>query len=424
VNKDLFGEAKQFIAGGVNSPVRAFRGLGCDPVFIRRAKKQFLWGEDGRKYLDFCLSWGALILGHAPKNVLEAVRPALERGTSYGAPTVIETKLARLVCSMVPSIESVRFVSSGTEAAMSAIRLARGVTRRDKILKFDGCYHGQSDSLLVKGGSGLSGVPQASSAGIPGDIIRNTLSIPFNDPEALADAFRKHGKRLAAVIVEPVPANMGVVLPKPGYLNLLRDWTDRYGTLLIFDEVITGFRLAPGGAQEYFNIRPDLTLLGKIVGGGFPAAAFGGRRGIMKHLAPEGTVYQAGTLSGNPIAMTAGSATLDWLNQNRDVYGKMETLVDEFAKEWEAVSTLTLNHVGSMFTIFSTEQPVCNFEQARKQDAARFRRMFRGLLKRNIYLPPSNFETSFLSTQHTKSDLQRLLKACRDGGFSGFVAAG
>jgi glutamate-1-semialdehyde 2,1-aminomutase len=272
----------------------------------------------------------------------------------------------------------------------------------------------------VKGGSGLTGVPQASSAGIPGDIIRNTLSIPFNDPEALADAFRKHGKRLAAVIVEPVPANMGVVLPKPGYLNLLRDWTDRCGALLIFDEVITGFRLAPGGAQEYFNIHPDLTLLGKIVGGGFPAAAFGGRREIMKHLAPEGTVYQAGTLSGNPIAMTAGLATLDWLNKNRDVYGRMETLVDEFSKEWEAASALTLNHVGSMFTIFSTERPVCNFKQARKQDAARFKRMFRGLLKRNIYLPPSNFETSFLSTQHTKNDLQRLLKACQDGGFSGF----
>ena len=406
---NLFDNAKKYIAGGVNSPVRAFKSIGIDPVFIESAKGKYLKTSDGRELLDFCLSWGPMILGHAHPTVINAVTEALEKGTSFGAPTQAETKLAKIICDAFDSIDKIRFVSSGTEAVMSAIRLARGFTGKDKILKFDGCYHGHSDSLLVAAGSGVAGISKSTSLGVPEDIIKNTISIPFNDEKTFCETVEKNAKNIAAVIVEPVPGNMGVVLPEPGFLEMLRDITAKHGILIIFDEVITGFRLTFGGAQHIYKIQPDMTILGKIIGGGFPVGAFGGKKEIMDRLAPDGNVYQAGTLSGNPVAMAAGTATLDHLSANRHIYSKIDRIVNEFSEKWENCSKKTINHIGSMFTIFHTNKAVTNFIEAQNQSSDDFRKFFVGKLEKGIYLPPSMFETAFISTEHTIEDMEQLL---------------
>ena len=408
---NLFDNAKKYIAGGVNSPVRAFKSIGIDPLFIESAKGKYLKTSDGRKFLDFCLSWGPMILGHTHPAVINAVAEALDKGTSFGAPTQAETKLAKIICDAFDSIDKIRFVSSGTEAVMSAIRLARGYTDKDKILKFDGCYHGHSDSLLVAAGSGVAGISKSTSSGVPEDIIKNTISIPFNDEKTLCETIEKNGKDIAAVIVEPVPGNMGLVLPKPGFLKLLRKITAENGIILIFDEVITGFRLAFGGAQHIYKIQPDMTILGKIIGGGFPVGAFGSKKEIMDRLAPDGDVYQAGTLSGNPIAMAAGIATLDHLSVNHQIYSKMDRIVNEFSEKWQSCSKKTINHIGSMFTIFHTDKPVTNFIEAQNQNSDDFRKFYVENLERGMYLPPSMFETAFISTGHTIEDMEQLLSA-------------
>jgi glutamate-1-semialdehyde 2,1-aminomutase len=406
---DEFVLAQKYLAGGVNSPVRAFKGLAIDPVFIERGEGKYLFDINGKRYLDFCLSWGALMLGHAHPAVTEAVCAVVKKGTSFGAPTKQETKLAQLLCECVPSVERVRCVSSGTEAVMTAIRLARAFTGRNKILKFDGCYHGHSDCLLVSAGSGVAGLSQASSAGIPDGVFAQTLSIPFNDLPHLEKTLHEHGNDLAAVIIEPVPANMGLVLPHGGYLKAVRDLTTRRNILLVFDEVITGFRLGLGGAQERFGVTPDLTCLGKIIGGGFPVGAVGGRQDIMKLLAPEGPVYQAGTLSGNPVAMTAGITTVEWLRNNQKCYSDMELIVSDFAARWRGSSRFSIAHIGSMFTIFTCNHQVCNFKDAQDQSSSEFTTAFKRWLDNGIYLPPSRFETAFVSPFHTKEDMDSLL---------------
>ncbi len=405
-----FQEAQKYIPGGVNSPVRAFKDLGMEPLFIERGEGKYLFDSQGKRYIDFCLSWGALILGHAHGEIIEQVQKAVQKGTSFGAPTQLETELAKRVCNVVPSMDKVRFVNSGTEAVMTAVRLARAFTGRQTILKFDGCYHGHSDSLLVSAGSGVSGLPAASSSGIPADCIRHTISIPFNDKGALEEVFAREGNSLAAVILEPVPANMGLVLPEDGFLQSIRELTTRFSSVLIFDEVITGLRVGLGGAQERFNVFPDVTCLGKIIGGGFPVGAIGGRRDIMDQLAPVGPVYQAGTLSGNPVAMTAGIATLDYLTNHPDLYRRLEQLTDRFAEKWRAQKSLTINAFASMFTIFQTRQPVNNFADSRKQDEVSFRNWFTACVQEGVYLPPSMFETAFLSIDHDEEDLDALLE--------------
>ncbi|MCK5537668.1 MAG: glutamate-1-semialdehyde 2,1-aminomutase [Bacteroidales bacterium] len=407
--KILFNEAKKYIAGGVNSPVRAFKSIGIDPVFIQSAKGKYLKTADGRQLLDFCLSWGPMILGHANPIVINAVSKTLKKGTSFGAPTEAETKLAKIICDAFESIDKVRFVSSGTEAVMSAIRLARGFSNKDKILKFDGCYHGHSDSLLVAAGSGVAGISKSTSSGVPNDFLKNTISIPFNDEKIFCETIEKNAKNIAAVIVEPVPGNMGVVLPKPGFLEIVRKVTAEKEIVLIFDEVITGFRLTFGGAQHLFDVQPDMTILGKIIGGGFPVGAFGGKKDIMKCLAPDGDVYQAGTLSGNPVAMAAGISTLQFLSKNRQKYVEMNEIVSKFAKTWQKTSKNTINFKNSMFTIFHTEKPVTNFIEAQNQSSEDFRKFYIENLEKGIYLPPSMFETAFISTEHTIEDLNLLL---------------
>ncbi|MDT8389870.1 MAG: glutamate-1-semialdehyde 2,1-aminomutase [Lentisphaeria bacterium] len=406
-------EAKKYLAGGVNSPVRSFSSVGGAPPFIERAAGKYLTTRDGQTLLDFCLSWGPLILGHAPAPVLAAAQAAMERGTTYGIPTQGETDLARLVCDCVPSIDRVRFVNSGTEATMSALRLARAFTGREKLIKFDGCYHGHSDVFLVNAGSGVSHLPSASSSGVPADSIRHTISVPYNDPAAVQAAIRQWGDSVAAVIVEPVAGNMGLVPPEKGFLEQLRDLCDRHGILLIFDEVITGFRLGLGGAQAFFGVTPDLTTLGKIIGGGFPVGAFGGRADVMALLAPDGPVYQAGTLSGNPVAMAAGKATIEWLKEHQEVYPKMAALVERFAVGISAKTAMTVNRAGGMFTIFATNQPVRSAADARRQDVGRFQRQYHEWLEAGIYMPPSMFETAFISTCHTEKDLAALMDATR-----------
>ncbi|OHB69228.1 MAG: glutamate-1-semialdehyde-2,1-aminomutase [Planctomycetes bacterium RBG_16_43_13] len=409
MKNNLFLEAKKYLAGGVNSPVRAFKGIGRHPIFVKKAKGKYLFGEDGKKYLDFCLSWGPLILGHAHPAVAEAVKRAVDKGTSFGAPTSIETEFARLICKTVPSIERIRFVNSGTEAVMSAIRLARGFTGKKKILKFDGCYHGHLDCLLAKAGSGVSSLPDSSSLGVSTDTIRHTISVPFNDMDILEKNIKRCRNDLAAVIVEPVAGNMGVVLPQKAYLKSLREITKQYKILLIFDEVITGFRVSLGGAQEYYKVIPDLTILGKIIGGGFPVGAFGGKKEIMDILAPDGGVYQAGTLSGNPIALTAGLTTVRYLIEHKNIYQQMDNIVSQFAHAWKIKSNLALNHIGSMFTIFYTKSPVANYSDALIQDSDLFKKQYKRYLDAGIYLPPSMFETAFISIRHTINDMERLL---------------
>jgi glutamate-1-semialdehyde 2,1-aminomutase len=411
----LFERAREVIPGGVNSPVRAFRAVGGEPVFIAEASGATMTGADGTTYLDFVSSWGPLIAGHAPPEVVEAVGAAAARGTSYGAPTALEVELAEKVVEHVPSVEQLRLTSSGTEATMSALRLARGFTGRDEVLKMVGCYHGHADHLLVKGGSGLATFGEPDSAGVPRDFAAHTLSAPFNDLDAARALFAERGEQLAAVIVEPVAGNMGVVPPADGYLEGLRALCDEHGALLIFDEVITGFRLGLGGAQERFGVRPDLSCFGKIIGGGLPVGAFGGRREVMERLAPLGPVYQAGTLSGNPLAVSAGLAVLAIL-EREGTYERLEELGARLgdgllAAARKAGQAASLNRVGSMMTLFFGEGPITDFAGAAACDTERYARFHRAMLGQGIYLAPSAFEATFVSLAHTEEDIDRAVAA-------------
>jgi len=401
----LFSRAQKHIPGGVNSPVRAFRSVGGSPLFITRGKGSRIYDADGNEYIDYVGSWGPLLLGHAHAEIVSAVGEALASGTSFGAPTEREIELAELISEIVPSIEMVRLVNSGTEATMSAIRVARGFTGRDLIVKFEGCYHGHVDSLLVKAGSGVATLGLPDSPGVPKSFSDTTIALPFNAPDALDEAFRAHGERIAAAIVEPVVGNMGCVPPAPGFLEKLREVTARHGALLILDEVMTGFRVALGGAQQLYGIRPDLTTLGKVIGGGLPIGAYGGRADIMSRVAPAGPIYQAGTLSGNPLAVAAGLAMLRHLKSHPETYAQLDARTAAICSA--APRGTTVNRVGSMFTIFFTAVPVTDYDSAKKSDTARFAECHRHMLERGIYLPPSQFEAAFVSTAHTEEDVQR-----------------
>jgi glutamate-1-semialdehyde 2,1-aminomutase len=416
-SRSLFDAAQRVIPGGVNSPVRAFRGVGGSPFFVAHAEGAHLTDVDGRRYIDFLGSWGPLILGHAAPSVVEAVTEAVRRGTSYGAPTGGEVEMAELIARAMPSVEMLRLVSSGTEAAMSAIRLARGATGRDVIVKFDGCYHGHADSLLVKAGSGGATFGVPDSLGVPPALAALTLTAPFNDLAAVKALFDARGGDIAAVIVEPVAGNMGVVPPAPGFLAGLRDLCTRHGALLILDEVITGFRVAPGGAQALYGVRADLTCLGKIIGGGLPVGAYGGRRDLMERVAPLGGVYQAGTLSGNPLAVSAGLATLRALGDPA-VYARLEALGAALERGILAAAAaagvpVTVNRVGSMLTTFFTEGPVTDYASARRSDTARYARYFHAMLERGVFLAPSQFEAAFVSLAHGEADIAAAAAACR-----------
>jgi len=416
-SNSLFARAERVIPGGVNSPVRAFRAVGCSPLFIREASGATITDADGNRFIDYVGSWGPMILGHAHPAVIEAVRRAAERGTSYGAPTELEIELAERIIEAFPSIELVRLVSSGTEAVMSALRVARGFTGRDRIVKMEGCYHGHSDGLLVKAGSGLATFGTPDSSGVPADFARNTIVIPYNDEQALRQVFEERGSEIACVVVEPIAGNMGCVPPAPGYLEAVREVTARSGALSVFDEVITGFRVAYGGAQELYGVQPDLTCLGKIIGGGLPAAAFGGRADVMKKIAPLGSVYQAGTLSGNPLAVTAGLEMLKLLKQ-LNPYPELERRSAKLANGLgEAASQAglpsTINRVGSMMTAFFTEGPVTDWPSAAKSDTERYARFFRSMLEEGIYLAPSQFECAFVSFAHSDADIERTIEAAR-----------
>ena len=413
---NLFANARRVIAGGVNSPVRAFAGVGGDPVFMQSAQGAWLETEDGRRLIDYVGSWGPMILGHGHPAVLAAVREAADRGLSFGAPTVIETELAERVCTLMPSIERVRMVSSGTEATMSAIRLARGHTGREKIVKFEGCYHGHSDSLLIKAGSGALTLGVPSSPGVPAALAEHTVTLAFNDVDAVGEVFAAIGDDIACVIVEPVAGNMNMVLPVPGFLETLREQCDRYGSLLIFDEVMTGFRVAKGGAQSIYGINPDLTALGKILGGGLPAAAFGGRSEVMSSVAPDGPVYQAGTLSGNPLAMAAGLATLCAIDAPgffAELTARTERLAGglrERAKKHGV--TLQTASLGGMFGfVFTADGPVRSYAQVAEADIEHFKEFFHGMLERGIYFAPSAFEAGFVSSAHGHSEIDATLEA-------------
>lgn len=407
-SETLFEQAKELIPGGVNSPVRAYGAVGRIPRFIKRAKGDRIVDEDGNEMIDYVCSWGPGILGSAHPAVVELVKEACEDGLTYGAPTEKEVQLAQMISRHVPSMEVSRLVSSGTEAVMSAIRVARGFTGRDKIIKFEGCYHGHSDGLLVKAGSAALTTAVANSAGVPADYTKHTLVADYNDEESVKQLFEANRDEIAAVIVEPVAANMGVVLPKPGFLSFLRDITKQYGALLIFDEVITGFRLALGGAQEYYQVTPDLTTLGKIVGGGMPLGAYGGRRDIMQMVSPVGPVYQAGTLSGNPIATTAGLATLRILEHDPQIYTRLEQKGAYLAKRLQAVSgDICVNQVGSLLSVFFTKGPVQNYDTAVESDTKTYAEYFGYALDHGIYLAPSQFEAMFISDAHSEEDLKK-----------------
>ena len=408
----LFRRAQELIPGGVNSPVRAFRSVGGNPVFLARGEGSHVIDVDGNRYIDYVGSWGPLLLGHRHPEILEALERALSIGTSFGAPTEAEVELAEAIRDAVPSMEMVRLVNSGTEATMSAIRLARGFTGRDLTVKFEGCYHGHVDSLLVKAGSGVATLGLPDTAGVPKSFSDSTIALPYNSPSAVEEAFGAHGERIAAVIVEPVVGNMGVVPPAAGFLEALRELTSRHGALLIFDEVMTGFRVAFGGAQQRYRIRPDLTTLGKVIGGGLPVGAYGGRKDIMEHVAPVGPVYQAGTLSGNPLAVAAGLAMLRHLKRHPEVYDRLETRAAALCAA--APAGITVNRVGSMFTFFFTDGPVTDYESAKRSDTARFGRFFRAMLERGVYLPPSQFEAAFVSAAHTEEDIRQTIAAARD----------
>jgi glutamate-1-semialdehyde 2,1-aminomutase len=410
----LFRRALDLIPGGVNSPVRAMRAVGLDePFFVRRGEGAYLEDVDGKRYVDWVMSWGPLLFGHADEATVEAVRAAAERGTSFGAPTEAEVELAAEIVDAVPSVEKVRLVSSGTEAAMSAVRLARGFTGRDRVVKFAGCYHGHVDALLTSAGSGVATFGLPSTPGIPSSVTSNTIVCPFNDVDAAAAAVAQYGEGLAAVIIEPVAGNMGVVPPQPGYLEILRELCDASGTLLIFDEVITGFRIARGGAQERFGVTPDLTILGKIVGGGLPLAAFGGRAEVMDRLAPAGNVYQAGTLSGNPLATAAGLAMLRRL-RDPQVYDELERRASRL--EEGLAPHVRVQRVGAMATMFMTDRPVRDFDDAEKCDTDRYAQLFRHLLEAGIYIPPSQFESMFVSLAHGDDEIDRTIQAVGDFG--------
>jgi glutamate-1-semialdehyde 2,1-aminomutase len=408
----LFARAQALIPGGVNSPVRAFRGVGGTPRFMERGEGSRLFDADGNSYIDYVCSWGPLLLGHRPAAVVDALREVLESGTSFGAPTEREVVFADLISRAVPSMEMVRLVNSGTEATMSALRLARGFTGRDLTIKFEGCYHGHVDSLLVKAGSGMATLGIADTAGVPRAFAETTIALPFNSIAALEQAFAERGDRIAAVIVEPVVGNMGCVPPAPGFLEALRELTARHGAVLIFDEVMTGFRVALGGAQQRFGIKPDLTTLGKIIGGGLPIAAYGGRADIMKKIAPLGPVYQAGTLSGNPLAVAAGLAMLRQLMAHPEIYDQLEARAAQLC-EWTPPG-VTINRVGSMFTFFFTSEPVTDWESAKKCDTALFGKFFHFMLDRGVYLAPSQFEAGFVSAAHTEADIQNTVDAARE----------
>ncbi|WP_391202244.1 glutamate-1-semialdehyde 2,1-aminomutase [Psychrobacillus sp. L4] len=414
LSKQAFTEAKELMPGGVNSPVRAFKSVDMDPIFMESGKGAILTDIDGNEYIDYVLSWGPLILGHTEPNVVKAIQQVAETGTSFGASTLIETKLAKLVMERVPSIEMVRMVSSGTEATMSALRLARGYTGKNKILKFEGSYHGHGDSLLIKAGSGVATLGLPDSPGVPESIAKNTIAVPYNDLESVRHVFENFGDDLAAVIVEPVAGNMGVVPPVEGFLEGLRELTEQYGTVLIFDEVMTGFRVGYNCAQGYFDISPDLTCLGKVIGGGLPVGAFGGKREIMEMIAPSGPVYQAGTLSGNPLAMTAGYETLTRLNE--DSYKHFIKLGDLLEKGFREAATKyniphTVNRAGSMIGFFLTNVDVINFETAKTSDLELFAKYFRLMAEEGIYLPPSQFEGLFLSSAHTEAHIEKTIQA-------------
>ncbi|MGB8369492.1 MAG: glutamate-1-semialdehyde 2,1-aminomutase [Limisphaerales bacterium] len=438
-SEKFFAEALKYIPGGVNSPVRAFRAVGGQPFFVNQAKGARVRDVDGNELIDYVCTWGPAILGHAHPKIISAVKAAADHGTSFGIPNPFEVTMAKLICELVPSVQKVRMCNSGTEACMSAVRLARGFTKRDKIIKFDGCYHGHADSLLVKAGSGALTFGHPDSAGVPAAFTRHTIVLPFNDADAVKAAFAANKNEIAGIIVEPVPGNAGLYLPKPGYLEFLREVTKANDALLIFDEVMTGFRLAPGGAQERFGIKPDLTCLGKIIGGGLPVGAFGGRADIMDLLAPLGPVYQAGTLSGNPLAMAAGIAALELLSEGRapqapgkkseikpgrrgtppsgkDAYARLETLgrqleagVKDAAKSADV--PVTFNRCGSMFCAYFTGGPVWNVADAMRSDRERFKKYFHGMLAEGIYLAPSQFEAGFISTAHSKTDIEKTVQA-------------
>lgn len=417
-SKNLFERAKQFIPGGVNSPVRAFRAVGGNPIFMKKAKGAYLYDEDGNEYVDLINSWGPMILGHAHPLVEEAVKEALSSSPSFGAPTAREVEMAELICSMIPSVEKVRMVNSGTEATMSAIRVARGFTGRDKIIKMEGCYHGHGDSFLIAAGSGVMTFGTPDSPGVTRGTAQDTLTAPFNNLQATADLIEQNPDKIAAVILEPVVGNMGCVPPQPGYLQGLRDLCTRHGIVLIFDEVMTGFRLAPGGAQELYDIKPDMTTLGKIIGGGLPVGAYGGRRDIMDGVSPAGPIYQAGTLSGNPMAMAAGLAILKELNGYPQIYQDLNGISDFIVNELrtqlaEKGLPFTVNQVGSMFTLFFTHKTVIDFETAKTSDTALFGKYFNAMLRQGIYLAPSQYEALFVSHAVDRGVANRILDASR-----------
>ena len=415
-SKRLFAQAKNSIPGGVNSPVRAFRAVGGEPLFIQKAEGAFLYDVDGNAFIEMINSWGPMILGHNHPMIKEAIVKALESGTSFGTPTGKEVEIAELIVEMVPSVEKVRMVNSGTEATMSAIRVARGFTGRDKFIKMEGHYHGHGDSFLISAGSGAVTMGHPDSPGVTQGTAKDTLLAPYNDLEAIEKLVQANKGEIAALILEPVPGNMGLVLPLPGYLEGLRDICTREGIVLIFDEVMTGFRLAPGGAQELFGVTPDLTTLGKIIGGGMPVGAYGGKKEIMEFVSPAGPVYQAGTLSGNPIAMAAGLAMLTFLKDNPQTYGELNQIGKKLTEGITKINhdlnlNFTLNHLGSMYSLFFTPNPVIDFESAKDSDTALFGKYFQAMLKRGVYLAPSQFESLFLSTALSDELIQRILEA-------------
>ena len=412
-SKELFEKAKRLIPGGVNSPVRAFKSVGGKPLFIKKASGSKIYDIDGNEYIDYVGSWGPMIVGHSHPRLVSKLKKAIENGTSYGAPTELEVHLAEMITEAFPSIEMIRMVNSGTEATMSAIRLARAYTKRDKIIKFEGCYHGHVDSLLVKAGSGAATLGLPDSPGIPHDFARNTITLPFNDIERVRDILKKEDDTIACIILEPIIGNIGVVPPKKGFLQELRELTKNNGVILIFDEVMTGFRVAYGGAQELYNIKADITCLGKIIGGGLPVGAYGGKREIMKMVAPAGPVYQAGTLSGNPLAMTAGIETLKILSKP-GTYKKLEKISDKLCRGIEegaqkAGIPVYLGRVGSMFSVFFTEKEVTDYSTAKKSDTALFSKYFLLMLRGGIYLAPSQFEAGFVSLAHSVSDIEKTI---------------
>lgn len=415
-SSQLFEQAQKRIPGGVNSPVRAFRNVGGEPFFVERAEGAHIWDVDGNEYIDYVGSWGPAILGHAPKVIVDLVRETASRGLSFGIPTAFEVEMAELICRWMPSIEKIRMVNSGTEATMSCIRLARGFTSRDKIIKFDGCYHGHVDALLVKSGSGALTHGRPDSAGVPQAFADLTISLPFNDVDLVRKAFREN--EIAAVILEPIPANAGLYFPREDFLSILREECTKHGALLIFDEVMTGFRVARGGAQEIYGIKPDLTALGKVIGGGLPVGAFGGRGEIMDKLSPDGPVYQAGTLSGNPLAMAAGLAQLREL-ERIDGWTLLEKLGAEFEERARAAIAqskieITFHRIGSMFCLFFARGPIFDLAGAQRSDLKMFARFFHGCLKRGVYFAPSQFETEFISTAHSSDDIERTGEIVRE----------